>query len=243
MINPGFFFGYNNFHIKKENSFDKISEFELITKGNELYSQIYSSTKKIYSYFEDAIKKFPSLFETDIKTFDDSLTYLEKISIPNKSVCAGIIETIPGFHCIDCSKYKNTAYCSDCFLKSKNIHKNHKVEFLYRDAGMCDCGDPDSLNTFCSEHSGPLNDKKEIEEYIVKTFGEKILENLKKFFDEFFFEFSKYLILTEKCDLFMDVIFKEIFRSDSKNELYDEIEDIFSLKSNFVLFLKILFIF
>ena len=149
MNNPGFFFGYNNFHIKKEDTFDKISEFELITKDNELYSQIYTSTKKIHSYFEDAIKKFPSLFETDIKTFDESLDYLEKISIPNKSVCAGIIEAIPGFHCIECSKYENTAYCSDCFLKSKNIHKNHKVEFLYRDAGMCDCGDPDSLNTFC----------------------------------------------------------------------------------------------
>ena len=105
MNNPGFFNTNNNFSIKKENSFDIISEFELITKDNKLYSQIYSSTKKIYSYFEDAIKKFPSLFETDIKTFNESLDYLEKISIPNKSVCARIVETIPGFHCIDCSKY------------------------------------------------------------------------------------------------------------------------------------------
>jgi len=132
---------------------------------------------KIYSYLEESLKKFPSLFEIDIKTFDGSLNYLEEISIPNKSACAGIIETCPGFHCIDCSKYENTIYCNDCFLKSKNLYKNHKVEFLYRDTGMSDYGDPEALHNFCSEHSGPLNDKNEIEEYIAKTFGEKILEN------------------------------------------------------------------
>ena len=35
---------------------------------------------------------------------------------------------------------------------------------------MCDCGDPDALYNFCSEHSGPFKDKKEIDAYISKIF-------------------------------------------------------------------------
>ena len=234
MFIPGYYFP-----IKKKNTFEKISEFEITTKGNELYSQINSLTKKISSYFEGAIQKFPSLFENNIKTFEESLNYLEEISIPNKSVCAGIIDTIPGFHCIDCSLHENTVYCSDCFIKSKNLHKNHKVEFLYLGIGMCDCGDPDALNTYCFEHSGPLKEKKEIEEYIIKTLGEKIFKNLKNFFDEFFSEFSKYLILTEKCDLFMGDIFNEIFGANSEEEeLFNEKKDIYLLKSNFCIVFK-----
>ena len=65
---------------------------------------------------------------------------------------------------------------------------------------MCDCGDPDSLYTFCPEHSGPYVDQKQIDNYISKTFEKEILKKLKEFFDDFFLKFSKYLILTEKCD-------------------------------------------
>ena len=230
-------FSYENYYsspFPKSKLFRKIIDFEFISKDIELYSQIYSSTKKVSSFFESAVERFPSLFESGIQTFEESLDYLEKISIPNKSVCAGIIDAIPGFHCEDCSIHSNaTIYCSDCFIKSKNLHKNHKVEFLYENGGMCDCGDPDSLSTFCSEHIGPLKEKEEIENYIKQAFGDKILENLKKYFDEFFFEFSKYFVLTEKCDLFMDDIFNEILESDSINELFELKADIYSLKSNF----------
>ena len=52
-----------------------------------------------------------------------------------------------------------------------------------------------ALYNFCSEHSGPLNDKKEIEEYILKSFGEKILENLKNFLINFFLNFQNILSL------------------------------------------------
>ena len=51
---------------------------------------------------------------------------------------------------------------------------------------MCDCGDPDSLYTYCHEHSGPFTEQKQIDDYMEKSFGKNILENLKKFFDEFY---------------------------------------------------------
>ena len=98
---------------------------------------------------------------------------------------------------------------------------------------MCDCGDPDALYKYCREHSGPFTKKEQIEDYIQKTFGIKVVDNLRKFFDDLFVEFSKYLILTEKCDLFMEDIFNEKFKGNLNKELLDEKLDIIYLKNNF----------
>ena len=98
---------------------------------------------------------------------------------------------------------------------------------------MCDCGDPLALNTYCHEHSGPFIEQKQIEEYIQKSFGEKVLENLRKFFDEFFLVFSKYFILTEKIELFIEESFNEKFSGELNDELLNEKDDVELLKSNF----------
>ena len=177
--------------------FEKIELKELKTKHIELYSQINDSTKKLSLYLDDSIQKFPSLLDDNLKTFSESLTHLKKISVPNKCICAGIIETIPGWRCIDCNKYENSFYCNKCYLNSKDWHKDHKVIYLPTTVGMCDCGDPDALYKYCREHSGPFTKKEQIEDYIQKTFGIKVVDNLRKFFDDLFVEFSKYLILTE----------------------------------------------
>ena len=213
--------------------FGKIKEGEVRTKNKELYSQINSSTIKISSYFDKALEKFPSLFENNLESFEDCVDYLENISIPNKCVCAGIIETIPGWRCVDCSKYENAIYCNDCYLNAKDWHKGHKVYYLYRSRGMCDCGDPNSLYLYCREHSGPFKEEKEIEEYIHKNFGKKVVENLRKFFDEFFTEFSKYFVLTSKCELFMEELLDEKFRGNLSEESIKEEDDIKFLKNNF----------
>ena len=212
--------------------FKKINENdELLTKDNRLYLTIYNETKNISSFLIDSIEKFHLLFNKNLKDFDDCLNYLEKIAIPNKCVCAGVIDSIPGWRCVDCSKYENAIYCNDCYIKSKDLHKNHKVVFLYSSSGMCDCGDPDSLYTFCPEHSGPYVDQEQIDNYISKTFEKGILEKLKEFFDDFFLRFSKFLILTEKCDYFCPELFDEKFK-DNLN-LSNEREDISLLKDNF----------
>ena len=150
--------------------FKTISTDDLLTKDNQLYTIIHNETKIISKYFDDSIKKFHLLFDKKLKDFDDCLAYLEKNAVPNKCVCAGVIDTIPGYRCIDCSKYKNSIYCHECYLKSKELHKNHKVVFLPNTSGMCDCGDPDALYTFCSQHSGPYLEQKQIDDYISKNF-------------------------------------------------------------------------
>ena len=216
--------------VSLSDNFQKISPEEIKTKDNELFSQIYTSTLEISSFFEDSIKRFPSLFENNLKSLDECITYLEKRSKPNKCICAGIIDEIPGWRCVDCSKYENSIYCHDCFVNIKDYHKNHKVLYLNDSGGMCDCGDPDTLYKFCTEHSGPFVDQKQIDEYITQNFEDKIINNLKEFFDEFFNKFSKYFILTSKCDLFMDDIFQEKFNDDESD---DEEDDVQLLKSNF----------
>jgi len=222
---------------KKEDNytdfFGRIEHRELRLKNIELHSQINSSTIKISSYFEKAIRKFPSLFNKNLNSFEECLSHLKKISIPNKCVCAGIIDAIPGWRCINCSKYENTIYCNDCYLKSKDLHKGHEVYYSLDSKGMCDCGNPDSLSTYCHEHSGPFVEQKQIDEYIQKSFDEKTLNNLTSFFDEFFLEFSKYLILTSKCKLFMDEIFDDKFNGNLNEKLINEKKDVEFIKSNF----------
>ena len=130
------------------NGFKEISKRK-ISKRNNLYTKIENETSKIYLYFIGRTTEFPKIFEKNFLSLEEAYNYLKTISIPNKCECAGIIDTVPGWRCVDCSKYENTIYCSNCYLNSKHLHKNHKVEFLYSSGGMCDCGDPDSLYMFC----------------------------------------------------------------------------------------------
>ena len=214
--------------------FKKITKSELETKDNDLYSKINSETIKISEYFENLVGKFHSLFECDLESFNESLTHLEKIAIPNKCVCAGIVDNYPIFYCENCCKNETTLYCVECYKNSQDLHKGHKVVYQCDITGMCDCGDPLALNTYCHEHSGPFTEQKQIDDYILKSFGEKVLDNLKKFFDEFFMVFSKYFILTEKFDLFIEESFYVKFNINTdNNELISEKNDVKLLKSNF----------
>ena len=230
----------NSDNINEKNNimklFNDLKNIELIT-DNLYYNQINNETQKINLYLLESIKNFHKLFNNNLLDFDDALKYLEKISIPNKCVCAGVIETIPGWRCVDCSKYENAIYCTDCFKKSKHLHKGHLLYFLYSSGGMCDCGDPDSLELFCPEHSGPFSDQNQIDEYISKVFSKDVLNNLKLFFDEFFLIFSKYFILTEKLELFYNENFKEKFDNikEEQKDLCNERDYITSLKNNFCL--------
>ena len=197
----------------KEINIKDIKE-EIIIKDYPLYNKVFLETKNISTYLINSIKEFHLLFDDkNITCLDDVINYLEKIEKPNKNVCAGIVNTIPGWRCVECSKYDNVLYCNDCYKNSKNLHKNHKVFFLPNSNGMCDCGDPDSLYTFCPEHSGPYSDQEKIDEYISSAFNKKLLIKLKTFFNDLFSHFSKFLILGEKCDFFCKDIFKEKFKN------------------------------
>ena len=234
----------NSIEIQKERKNENIMDMfgvldknQLSLKENEFYNKIYEETNNIYSYLMESIKGFHNIFQQNLLNFEDALHYLEKISIPDKCVCAGVIETIPGWRCVNCSKYENTIYCNDCYKKSKHLHKNHTLYFLYSSGGMCDCGDPESLYTYCPDHSGPYKNQKEINQYISKVFPNDIIENLKKFFDDFFWKFSKYFILTEKCELFYTETFNEYFENmimveKNENDINNQKNDINLLKNN-----------
>ena len=203
------------------------NEKKIVLKNNMFYNDIENETFLIDSYFKEKINNFPKLFEKDLSSIRDTKEYLESISIPNKCECAGIIDTIPGWKCIDCSKNENAIYCSNCYIKSKDLHKGHKVYYLRSSGGMCDCGDPDCLNIFCPDHCGPFTKQKQIDEIIIKSFSSNIIKNLKKFFDDLFQHFSNYFILTEKCKYFINELLNE-------NEINSkEKEDITLLKENF----------
>ena len=214
--------------------------------GNPFYNIIQHETKKMVDYLVDSINKFPKIF--DKNTFDEALKHLEKISIENTCVCSAVINNQPAWRCVDCCEYDSAILCSHCYKKSKNLHKNHKVYYLYTSGGMCDCGDPDSLTTFCTEHRGPYSDQNEIDNYISSIFSKELMDKLKIFFDEFFLKFSKYFILTSKCDLFCESTFKEYFNdiiidnnNEKKNDLFDDKNNILSIKQTFCdLFLKML---
>lgn len=218
-----------NQYIINENGFKEIVHKRLSQRSDNLLNQIEKETVSIHSYFLEKMKSFPNIFEKYFCTLDQVYKYLESISIPNKCECAKIIDNVPGWKCADCSKYENTIYCSDCYIKSKHLHKGHQMKFLYSSSGMCDCGDPDSLYMFCPEHCGPYTDQNKINEYIENTFPQSILNNLKVFLEDLFMRFTKYLILTEKCKLFYNDILEE---SDIKDK---EKYDILFLKNNFAI--------
>ena len=211
------------------NGFKELINRKISIKSNPLYTKIENETFKINKYFLDKINNFPIIFEKNFSSLEKVYEYLEKISIPNKCECAGIIDNIPGWRCVDCSKYENSIYCSNCYINSKQEHKDHRVEFLYSSGGMCDCGDPDSLYKFCPNHCGPYTNQKQIDEYIEKTFPKNILTNLKLFFDDLFMEFSKYLLLTEKCKYFYTEILEDNITKDKEKD------DILLLKNNFAI--------
>ena len=216
-------------NIINENGFKEIVHKALSKRSDNLLNQIEKETISIHAFFLEKMKSFPNIFEKYFSTLDQIYNHLESISIPNKCECAKIIDNVPGWKCHDCSKYENSIYCSNCYINSKDLHKGHKMKFLYSSSGMCDCGDPDALYTFCPEHCGPYIDQTKINEYIEKTFPKNVLDNLKVFLDDLFIRFTKYLLLTEKCKLF----YKEILEESNKKE--EEKYDILFLKNNFAI--------
>ena len=228
----------DNYDSQLINGFKNISS-EKISTNNSLYKEIEKETSKIYLYFIEKTKEFPKVLEKNYLSLEETYNYLKSISIRNKCECAGIIENVPAWRCADCSKYENSIYCSNCYLNSKHLHKGHQVEFLYSSGGMCDCGDPDSLYMYCTEHSGPYTEQKQIDEYINNSFSTEVLKNLKIFFDDIFSKFTEYLLLTEKCKYF----YTELLEDNVKDQ--KGIKDVISLKNNFAIvfqnFLNFLF--
>ena len=223
--------------------FKIISNRELKTQSNQLFKNIYEATSTIFSFLEKKINKFPEIFEKNLFSLEETMIYLESIAIPHNCKCSEIIDFVPGWKCLDCSE-SDSIYCSNCYIKSKNLHKGHKVHYLpktEKTTGRCDCGDSDNLKVFCPDHKEPFKDIKEIDEFITKSFPENILSKLKLFLDDLFLEFSKYLILTEECSFFtFDKLLINNYNSEEKRDISLIEENFCVVFQNFLTFLYII---
>ena len=149
--------------------------------------------------FNKLLNNFSEIF--GIKNYDENLfKYLKKISIPNNQICNKNVKPGEGgWKCKDCEISLNSLICVQCFEKSKEKHKNHKVMFEPRTNGYCDCGDPNSIKEegFCPEHLGPFKDYKSLMNYIKSGFTEKTFSLLDNNLDQIFKLLSSYIFLFE----------------------------------------------
>ena len=229
-----------NEDIDNEIKFKKISNKNLKTQSNLLFKEIYEETSILFSYFEEKIKKFPEIFEKNLKNLEDTIDYLESIAKPNNCKCSEIVDLVPGWKCLDCSE-SNSIYCSNCYVKSKSLHKGHKMHYLpktEKTTGRCDCGDPNNLKSFCPDHKGSFKDIKEIDEFIEKSFSSNILSKLNIFFEDLFLKFSKYLVLTEQCNFFRwERLLIDIHNAEEKKDIILLEDNFCSIFQNLLTFL------
>ena len=110
---------------------------------------------------------------------EDLFIYLKKISKPNNQICNKNIKMGEGgWKCKDCEENTNSIICVQCFEKSKERHKGHKVIFEPRGSGYCDCGDKSSIKEegFCPDHLGPFKDYDSLIKFIKSGLSEKTFE-------------------------------------------------------------------
>ena len=202
-----------------------------------LYNKIEKESKNILEFLTESTKEFIKLFNQNFNSIIEVGTYLKQISLPNKYVCSKHIDKIPGWTCKECSKYTDSIFCHECYKKSKHLHKGHHLYFLLNSGGMCGCGEPEDLYTFCPDHSGPHMSQEQIDEYISKVFEKDFLNKLKIFFDKLFKKLSLYFIFMEKCDLFCPELFEEKFENgmeeDNNDQIEKEKENIIEIKEEF----------
>ena len=205
-------------------------------QNNTVYKKLNIETQKILSFLSDSILAFPQIFNQNYSSLDEVQNFLKTISLPNKYVCAKYIDQFPGWTCKECARYTDSVFCFECYKKSKELHKGHHIYLLPSSGGMCGCGEPEALNTFCPEHCGPHMTQKDIDEYISKVFSEELLEKLNNYFGKIFEELSNYFILGEKCELFCNELFTKYFENIIENDFVEiniEKQFIISLKNNF----------
>jgi hypothetical protein len=139
----------------------------------------------MFQELENLYDSFAEIF--NFNSLDNNcLSYLKEISIPTNQVCAKTIKS--AWRCLDCEKDSSCIICTECYEKSKEKHKNHKIIFKPNASGCCDCGDPDAwdVNGFCSDHQGCFKNDEEIKNYINKCFDKNILEKIYEKINEIF---------------------------------------------------------
>ena len=151
-------------------------------------------SRKILDKIKNSMLKFMEVTNTKNSL---EMTLLFALSdIDTGSVCAGKMESVGGWRCLDCIKNENTVFCQDCWSQMKRLHQDHNIVFLTSVNGTCDCGDPNTIDKkyFCPKHKGPMTNEENIDDYVKNCLGEKIATNLRKINKSMFREMAKYVI-------------------------------------------------
>ena len=159
-------------------------------------------------------------------------TYLKKISKPNQQICnKQVPQGEGGWKCLDCELDSLSLICNNCFKKSKEIHKGHKILFNPNSHGFCDCGDPNVLNkeSCCPDHKGPFSNKNDLMNFIKSSIDEKILNNINSLLNPIF------LLLIEKIDVLLN---KKYQNDEEKKKIEDEL---FPMIDELIFFVSILY--
>ena len=182
------------------------------------------------------MEKFKLLLNQISNTFgheynEQFFACLKSISKPNKQICNREIKRGEGgFRCIDCTLCSNAIYCTDCFNKTKDKHKNHNVLFKPYASGFCDCGDPNSSikESFCPEHQGPITNENDLMRYIKTCVDENKLNIINPILNNIFSEIIK--------------IISDIFNIDKQNEEKEKIKnELYNILDELIIFLTNLY--
>ena len=181
---------------------------------------------KLHKYLNDIAELFGYGYN------EEFFSYLKSISKPNNQVCNKSVEYGEGgWKCEDCEVSTNLLICNDCFSKSKEKHKGHKVLFMQKCNGFCDCGEPTSIvkESFCPDHQGPFTNMNDLMSFIRSSIDEKLLNNINPLLNKIF------LLFIEKINILYNNDNNNINIEENiniENELFNMIDELISFCSH-----------
>ena len=149
--------------------------------------------QQVQSELQSLYRNFAEIFSFEFIN-EDCLDYLSSIERPTNQPCAK--EVYEAWVCEECAENSNSIMCCECYERTKELHKFHKVVFKTSVSGCCDCGDPNfwSSDGTCLEHKSALSTQKEIDDYINSSFKETELLIIEHVLEEIFDIMNMYLI-------------------------------------------------
>ena len=151
----------------------------------------------LYGTMEEYYRDFTFYFMHDMGSEDDMFDLFISKEIKTNQPCSKSIKY--GWKCRECSNNENSIICTECYEKAKNSHKGHHLQYEEGN-GCCDCGDLGNwkVDGTCVDHMPLLLTQSEIDDYVKKTFEEKTVNIIKRYFDDMFGTMAKYLSINTR---------------------------------------------
>ena len=146
----------------------------------------------LYTTMEDYYRDLTFYFVHDRGDENDMFDLFVSKEIKANQPCSKFVNYC--WKCRECSNFENSVICTDCYEQAKNSHKGHHLMYKAGE-GCCDCGDLVywKADGTCKNHLPLMLSQSEIDDYIIKTFGEGTVNRIKNSFDDMFGTMAKYL--------------------------------------------------